>query len=198
MSENRVIGGSIVSGNTHNFFVHLDDCGASLVLGDVVLTAAHCGLYAQGYSVHVGASVRGTELSTSQFRSVASEPRVHPDYFKLYQDFQLLKIEAVTKPNLVGAAVALNGQPTVPQNDQFLTAIGMGRLSQDGPRSNDLLQVQVQVETTAECNAKIELGDDIRPDAEFCADTAAGGKDTCKGDRCESFLGLFSHHRYRY
>lgn len=176
MDENRIIGGTTSAAGAWPFFVKMPDgCGGSLVAEDVVLTAGHC--YDEFVnSVVVGASTHFVDAA-SQVRSIESEMRPHPDYGGVRKDFMLFKITRVTKPNL--KPIRFNNNPKIPANDEWLTTIGLGRLSQTGPSATELLEVKVQKETTAECNAKTNSSDPIEPETEFCADTEMGGKDSC-------------------
>jgi hypothetical protein len=88
----------------------------SLILPDVVLTAAHCvaipgfpPTFEIGASVIVGNTLLDTITAGAQLRQVISAVQVHPlwdgDVTNGY-DFALFQIERVTEPGLVPAPLA--------------------------------------------------------------------------------------------
>lgn len=69
---------------------------------------------------------------------------------------------------------------TYPNEPLNGTAIGWGRLEQDGTSSYTLQQVQLPIISNTNEYCSNVVDDDS---VQFCAGYIAGGKDTCQGDR---------------
>jgi secreted trypsin-like serine protease len=159
----------------------MDGCGGSLIAPGVVLSAAHCGDY-DGYAVMVGGYERGEITDGAVSRTVA-ETRFHPNYNGNTEenDFMLLRLESpVTMSSNV--ELALNDDFGIPQNNQYLTVLGLGSLEEGGDSPNFLRDVVVQAVDTNECNVGSVYGGDVNGDSMFCAGVDEGGKDSCQGD----------------
>jgi hypothetical protein len=77
----KIIGGTFAEQKEFPFFVLGNDCGASLVAEDVVLTAAHC-IGAFKNRVLVGAFEKNKLSAGAEWRDVLGPMKVHPDYSK--------------------------------------------------------------------------------------------------------------------
>jgi secreted trypsin-like serine protease len=157
-------------------------CGGTLVAPDRVVTAAHC--------LTERLAVTAREKAAEEIRVVTGHRRDgtpakvksvwrHPDY----QD--------VTKGDDVAVltlAEPLPGEtlPLVDANDTAsyapgteATVLGWGRTAEGANPSPALRQVQVPIETDAECARSVP---EYRPGAMVCAGYPRGGKDACEGD----------------
>jgi secreted trypsin-like serine protease len=146
-----IVGGRAASPGAYPFFVQGDGCGGSLILTDVVLTAAHCvaspgeePAFEIGGSVIVGNTQFDKVTAGAQQREVISAMQVHPlwDGNALHgYDFALFQIKGVTKPELV--PVPLNYDSCNPSDGEKLTVVGFGVTATDAPSSDVLLEVDL-------------------------------------------------------
>lgn len=114
--------GHIVNGNdaggTYPWFVHYGSgiCGASLISGNVVLTAAHCVRNGAPATVRIGATNQndGTEVSVRCANT-------HPDYDGFVgNDIAVLKL----RESVTNTPVTLNTNSAIPVSGETLTVIG--------------------------------------------------------------------------
>jgi len=114
----------------------------------------------------------------AQRRTIRSRLR-HPGYDSTTDEFDimLVKIDPVTNDALT--PVELNFNANNPVDNEWLTVIGFGATSEGGNGSNDLLKVDVQYMSNAECDSLYRGW--IFPDM-MCAAVDEGGKDSCQGD----------------
>jgi len=73
-----------------------------------------------------------------------------------------------------------NTQSVVPANGELVKTIGFGATSENGPVSDVLMEVDVNVIDFGACNAASDLT--VADDCMICAGVAGGGKDSCYGD----------------
>jgi secreted trypsin-like serine protease len=154
-------------------------CGASLIWGNVLVTAAHCGSLVWSSGVWLGGIKRPFD-SNSKFYNV-SKIIIHPQYNGVnnYNDIALLFLDKFV-PNTTTTYATLNYNSTIPAVASTMTAIGYGRLSEGGSTSSTLQQVDLQVESYKVCSATYySILDRIM----ICnRGLPYGGKDTCNGD----------------
>lgn len=181
----KIVGGTFVVPKEFPYFVQGFGCGATLVHDDVVLTAAHCeGAFFD--KVLVGPTVIDKVTGPAQYRTVRSKMVVHPKFSfdTMKWDFMMFKIDPVTKVGLKTALankrVTLNAASTSPQTNETLTVIGFGAIRENGPQSNRLRKVNVNVIDFATCDA--DYKGDIFDQTMLCAGVPGGGKDSCQGD----------------
>ena len=115
----------------------------------------------------VGATKLSNTTGKAQWRTITSDIMVHPDYqetkttFGLRRefDFALMKIQAVTRPNLI--PVKLNADNENPKAQQSLTVLGFGRTTniENGPyRPSKVLRKLTATATSwADCQFQIGL-----------------------------------------
>ena len=121
--------------------------------------------------VLVGSFRRGSTNGPAQWRNITSDIHIHPGldsvnstYF--VKDFAIMKIEAVTLPNLV--PVVLNPVRVTPSNGKNLTVLGYGKWRDGGAPdevSNVLRKASVRALTTKACQRSLRYN----PADAFCA-----------------------------
>lgn len=182
--ESRIVGGTDVPAGKYPFFVQGLGCGASLIWKDVALTAAHCeGAIADAWNeVLVGAHTHNSQDEYSEWVGVKQEI-THPDYDGgVFKDYMIVVLEnEVTNENV--DLVGLAGDTTSLSVGQDLRVMGFGAISEDGPASSTLLEVDVKYVDPNQCQAVYGNQDVYDEEFMFCAGgSAAGGKDSCQGD----------------
>lgn len=178
-----IVGGTEVPPGRYPFFVQGTGCGGSLVLPDVVLTAAHC-VAVEGHnpSFKIGefVIVGNTEdvLSTgAEKRRVISAVLVHPLWDGVVEhgfDFALFQIEEVTLPGLV--PVRLNFDSQHPSAGEVVTVMGFGA-TDTAPKSKRLLEVDLTYVSNEVCQREIRNFDDptvVISDTMMCAGYSVG------------------------
>jgi trypsin len=186
-ADSRIVNGEVVADGTYPFFVQGNGCGGSLILPDVVLTAAHCrDAYLATSSIIVGNNEYGAVTSGAQRRDIVSSMRVHPEYDPaLYShDFMLFKIEAVTEPGLV--PIPLNADSSNPAVSDDVIVIGFGATDEGLGMNSQLLQATVHVVSNQDCEEKIQVDmpTAVVDDSMLCAGFNPGEEptDSCQGD----------------
>jgi trypsin len=183
----RVVNGQVVAEGTYPFFVQGNGCGGSLILPDVVLTAAHCrDAYHLISSIIVGNSEYGMVTTGAQRRDIASSMRIHPQYDPVLfsHDFMLFKIEPVTEPGLV--PVTLNSDSSNPGVGDNVTIIGFGATEEGSGINSRLLDATLHIVSNQDCEEKIHvnLPTAVVDDSMLCAGYNPGEEptDSCQGD----------------
>ena len=161
-------------------------CGATLIENDVVLCAAHCADHAN--FVRVGAyqhpDSRNNGGSPYHDSRVASR-HIHPNFLsdskdRLHNDAMLLKLaKPVTDTELLQYKMRLDRVERVDQNLEEgtpLTAIGLGRINENGNVSKFLKEVEVKYMSNNQCS--LYFGD--LPSTMMCAKETS--VDACEGD----------------
>ena len=165
-------------------------CGATLIHDDILLTASHCAEHAD--LVRVGAY---TALSADSNNgghpfhdSAVAAHASHPDFYRdklqrLHNDFALLRLKTpVTDRYFLDSMLSLDRveevEALIENGDisQYVTAIGLGRLQDDGPMPDFLQEVELRYMKNERCSAY--FGD--VPDHMLCAKESQ--RDACTGD----------------
>ena len=97
-------------------------------------------------------------------------------YFRSLTDVLVVKL---TQPSSAPPMLC-NTNSTVPVDQAIVKTIGFGYLSQDGPPSDDLMEVDLNVVDFETCNNASHY--EIIDDSMICAGVDGGGKDSCYGD----------------
>jgi trypsin len=154
-----------------------------------VLTAAHCvpNTTAKEVDVYVGshllASGTNTGASRLHVRRIISHKAFNRQTFD--NDVALLQLMTPAPATLKPVTISTpQMEPGHAVDGKTLTVIGWGRLSESGPRSSKLMEVDIQVQprTTCETNYKAVDPSVTISTNMFCAGVPAGDKDSCKGD----------------
>jgi trypsin len=154
-------------------------CGATLIHGDFLVSAAHCGSKVWG---------QGLWLSTTNRKQVRVPPStfystkqliIHPNFTDSTNANDIMLIQ-ITKFVRNVPIVALNFDRYKPKSGSVLTGIGFGRTREGGQVSDQLLKVNFFAVSAAECRKNYP---GLKNDIMFCnGGYKAGGKDTCQGD----------------
>jgi len=154
--EDRIVGGEEAPVNRYPSIALLSDkygnfvCGGSLILPNVVLSAAHCTPYVEiaqlGVYNRILASYTSKQVET--FSIVKKE--IHPRYNKADNDydFVLLKLSGSSR---VATPVTINDDNEIPAAGSAVTAIGWGATSQGGSTSYILREVTMNDVSNDEC-----------------------------------------------
>ncbi len=145
-------------------------CGATLIAEDIILTAAHCGLYGlENTQVSISAYKTSTGEGNAQSR-FCMEWISHPNYdpnvgLEFDYDIALCKLDRPVTIDMTNATVQLNTDDTVAAtaaaNGETLTLLGTGKteitvieLTPDKTYEEEFLKkVEVPVQTQAQCEA---------------------------------------------
>ena len=178
----RIVGGSEADPGEYPFTVSLADnyghfCGASVISPTYVMTAAHC---AGGAIDAVIGLHDQRDKSNTQTISVKNQI-LHPQYNGGAYDIAVFELSEPIDSSLYSPInLASNSDASA---GTMTTAIGWGRIYEDGPAPDKLREVDVPVVSYSECaNAYATEGASIHSIAELCAGYADGGRDSCQGD----------------
>jgi secreted trypsin-like serine protease len=163
-------------------------CGASIIDGLFILTAAHCVDFLAGPSdIHVLTNTQS--LASGGVRHAVAKFKFHPKWNPQTSDFDVAVIKL--KKKVTGIAAAKFAQMiTKPATEAALappktkaTVTGWGDIDPSSAKNfpTELRQVQVPIVSNAVCNAPASY-DGIITGRMICAGFKAGGKDSCQGD----------------
>jgi secreted trypsin-like serine protease len=156
-------------------------CGGTLIDAQHVVTAAHCVTGMNPGSLIVVAGLHeqlNTNTGRTQIR-IVSRIFMHEQYNSRTEanDIAILRLSQPVTFNNYVSPICLPGPD--PQESQPVTTIGWGTIYQDGPLSNVLREVTVQV-ANAEAKAAYR---DFNVQRQIGAGIPyVGGKDSCQGD----------------
>ncbi|CAB9513698.1 Plasminogen (Fragment) [Seminavis robusta] len=163
-----IVGGRVTDFADHPYFVDLGSCGGSLLLHDIVLTAAHCRVPDFAY------------VGPEQQQKTVISAVIHPDYASQHYDFMLLKIDNHAEVSHGSSRIPLNDQDDIPSDGEVLKVIGTGVTEEGNFGSDGLLRLTyVRYIPNSECTDSYgsSIGDD-----HLCAGVEGGGRDSCQGD----------------
>ncbi|KAL9888993.1 trypsin-1-like [Glossina fuscipes fuscipes] len=161
-------------------------CGASLISGRYVLTAAHCFYDNDGLPSVVRAG--GISLADPHVRNIKiAEYIEHPDYEypSSYNDIALVKLD---EPSLMYKPPACLSTPDREDDHANVIVLGYGQTSFAGIASEDLLKAILKVYPQSQCEQDYppdKLSRNLRKGITknfICATDPENLRDTCQGD----------------
>jgi secreted trypsin-like serine protease len=183
--QSRIVGGIPVNNNSEYPFFAIPErleylCGASLIHGDILLSAAHCGDEAWVDGIWLGGTSIENNRSSSVYYSVNGTVS-HESFnipYEFDNDIMLIKLnQFITTVPLA----QFNELSSVPKKESDVTAIGYGSTSeQDFTISPDLRMVNFKTVTSRTCRRS--WGPTLSDTRMLCTGIPEGGKDTCYGD----------------
>jgi len=176
--QSRIIGGNEAPAGKYPFFVQWHSCGASLIHGDILLTAAHCDPIEYN-DVIIGSNYRYDDSVEGAYSRNIVARRRHPQFDEgtLENDYMIMKLDSPVPIT----PVELNQYPSSPAAQETLTVMGFGLEDEAGIEGSDtLLEVNVEAFSFEVCEEKYGL--EVTQENMFCAGTLEGGKDSCQGD----------------
>lgn len=180
--EDRIVGGTDAPEDRYPTITILSDkygnfvCAGSLILPNVVLSAAHCTNYVEIAQLGVYNRLLASFTPAKVETFTIIEKIVHPRYIMTESDcdFVLLKLSGSSKSI---APITLNDNPNTPAAGATVTAIGWGATSEGGSTSYKLREVNLSVVSQSQC--QLIYGPTVT-DNMICA--GGEGKDACQGD----------------
>lgn len=162
-----IIGGREAVRGEFPYYVHLGQCGGSLIAPQVVLTASHCKGFL-GEKVTVGCHDFGMVTGNAVSRTVTDQIS-HPDFdLKTYaNDFSLLKLNEPVSMDHTNVHLSLNFDDTLPTDGQEVTVLGLGVTAHEGTRADRVQHAQVEKFSHEHCSKAFE--DIIKEEIQFCA-----------------------------
>lgn len=195
-----IVGGSQTNPDRFPYFASLYQkingkayhvCGGTLIHDDIVLTAAHCAEHSHRVRIGAYTSLDDDTNGDRPFHDTeVTRYKSHPDFYtdvlkRLHYDFALLRLKSpVTNQYLLdsmmdlGKVVEVDAMIDNGDISQAVTAIGLGRLYDDGPMPKSLQEVEISYIKNESC--KRFFGD--VPNHMMCAKSYQGKKDACTGD----------------
>ncbi|KAF9289834.1 hypothetical protein BGZ68_008557 [Mortierella alpina] len=167
----RIVGGTPVKEGELPYFVQFKGCGGTLIGLQTIVTAGHC--------------LRSTPDDKAYLGGINFKPLkpvkvvVHPKFARatLVNDIGLEFL-----PEKVDGPYALIEGTSYPEEGSKLMVAGYGRTSTDGPRSQILLKVHVNVGNETDCTEHYNDGRRFfDPVTQVCG-TAIPGFSDCSGD----------------
>jgi Ca2+-binding RTX toxin-like protein len=181
-----IVGGVVAPQGAYPWFTSVQTqtgfafCGGTLVSSRWVLTAAHCVDTSTPASLRlVIGSNRLSQPSQGEVRGV-TQILVHPSWNPgtFDNDVALLRLDtASTKP---WARLARTGDPTAAGN--MVRAIGHGDTAEGGSPSDQLMQVDLPIQSDATMSNPLVYGGRFIGASMIGAGPLSGGQDTCQGD----------------
>lgn len=180
MFLDRIVGGLNANAGEFPFFAYTANprtlCGATLIHGDILLSAAHCGTKAWSDGIFLGF----TDMKQVQKKKdliPVTNMTIHANYSSttFANDIMLMKIGSF----LNGPYVTLNFNASIPSVEADITAIGFGQTSETGMPSTTLQKVDLKSISGKSCSRYYGINDTVQ----LCnGGPPEGGKDTCGGD----------------
>ncbi|XP_031845107.1 venom serine protease Bi-VSP [Nomia melanderi] len=175
--------------NRQNPSVPLWRCGGSLISSRHVLTAAHCAVNSEIYTVRIGDLNLVRDDDGAHPIDVDIEDKIiHPGYSTsaFINDIAVLKlVRDVEFTDRIYPICLPVEEPYRSSNfyRKFPFIAGWGALATSIPKSDDLMEVQLPVVNNEDCKkAYTKFRNAVIDDRVLCAGYIQGGKDACQGD----------------
>uniref|UniRef100_A0A5S6QJ02 Peptidase S1 domain-containing protein n=1 Tax=Trichuris muris TaxID=70415 RepID=A0A5S6QJ02_TRIMR len=197
--SNRIVGGweaaphsfpwhvKVKTAISHTVFMA---CGGSLIQlkpgnsTDLVLTAAHCfeehGRFAPASDISVVVGAHNFDNPNEPTRrTIQALQYVHHDFNQQEKlnDIAVIRLQQAVLHSDATIPVCLPKQDEPLPFGKVCHTAGWGSISEGGPSSRSLLQVDAEILDNDKCNRPR-----MDEKAVFCAGTLRGGKDSCQGD----------------
>jgi trypsin len=173
----RIVGGRDVTKADEYPFLGFpagkNNCGATLIAPDIMLSAASCRTYFKEKGAYIG----GNSITGNSSTKIGVDYEVvHPEFnsTKLLNDIMIIKLSTPSK----NALVKLNDDPKIPRDSEGITLLGYGALEEEGTFSYTLQKSKVLAAPANRCY----LYSRFRNDKMICSWFPAGGRDSCVGD----------------
>jgi uncharacterized repeat protein (TIGR01451 family) len=158
-------------------------CAGSLITPEWIVTAAHCADVTTNIDIQAG--IHALSSGAGQKRDV-STVIVHPNYNSttFNNDIALVKVSApFTLNSTVSTIFPLTTEDGSLANPGVTaTVTGWGTTSSSGSDSDVLLQVEVPIISTSDCNASTSYNGNVTANMICAGFIDDGGKDSCQGD----------------
>lgn len=181
LPDHRIVGGKPVSILEHPHQARLlvsnsHTCGASIISGKWLITAAHCTRYPVSlYSVSVGSS--GSSGIKYSVNRIISHPMFNSN--TLDYDVSLIEIKGTIVSSSVTRPIVLAN--VEPKSGNMVNITGWGALSESGSSPTILQAVSVPIINRGRCQNAYSGFANVT-ERMICAGVEQGGKDSCQGD----------------
>ncbi|XP_046400541.1 brachyurin-like [Ischnura elegans] len=186
-SSSRIVGGNTATLGQFPYqaAVSIDAgyfCGGSIISADYILTAGHCGVLGNSFTISLGVVNINREAST-RLVVRSTEPHVHEKYDpnSLYADLCLLKLQNSINYNDNIAPISLppfSSNPPSYENTQVI-ASGWGKTSDNAGGVSPTLQYTPL--TTISNDECAQFYGDLISESQICA-KGDNSQSTCNGD----------------
>lgn len=178
VTTNIVGGTTVTNGGKYPFYAIPAGagtlCGASLVHGDILVTAAHCAGAFAGRNIYLGTTLLNGSTARDTIRAVSE--LAHPDFDAATFENDVLLVKLSRSATGI-TPVPYATSTKVPAAGDVTSAVGFGRTAVNGDLSSTLRDVAVSVVDNAACAAAYGA---VNRTVQLCA--GQEGKDSCGGD----------------